>query len=141
MLQEFCQWIENNTAWKIGIDLFIAELPLTRDDGTAVPERCVVIYEDGPAVGDGNLPDRSDKEIQIWNRNADYWLAREDAKALYKRLHLKENISLPVLTSGENYLIMEIEGSAEPAPIAKPNAEGLYEFSTNFILRIEDPYA
>jgi len=141
MLQEFCQWIENVTAWKIGVDLFIAELPLKRDDGTEVPERCIVIYEDGPAVGDGQLPDRSDKEIQIWNQASDYWIARADAFALYKRIHGKENITLPVLTSGEDYLIMEADGVAEPAPIAKPNAKGLYEFSTNFILRIEEPYA
>lgn len=141
MIQEFSQWIENKTAWRIGTDLFIGELPLRRIDGTEVPSRCVAIYEDGPSTVDGQLPDRSDKEIQIWNRADDYWTAREDAFALYRLIHGRENVYLPVLTSGEDYLIMVMDAVAEPAPIAKPNAKGKYEFSTNFIFRIEDPYA
>ena len=141
MIQEFAQWIENITAWKIGENLFIGELPIKRHDKTDPPTRCVCLFEDGPSTVDGQQPDRSDKEIQIWNRADDYWTAREDAFALYRRLHGKENIWLPVLTSGEDYLIMVLDAVAEPAPIANPNAKGKYEFSTNYILRIEDPYA
>jgi hypothetical protein len=141
MIQEFAQFIENKTAWRIGTDLFIGELPLRRFNGTEVPERCVLIAEDGPSAVDGYLPDRVDKEIQIWNRAKDYWTARVDAFALYVRLHGRENIWLPVLTSGEDYLVMALDAVAHPYPIAKPNAKGLYEFSTNYILRTADPYA
>ena len=129
------------TAWAIGTDLFIAELPLKRTNGTEVPDRCIVVLEDGPSAVDGYLPDRVDKEIQIWNRARDYWVARTDAFALYKRIHGRQNIALPVLTSGEVYSIMVADAVAEPSCIAKPNAKKLYEFSTNYILRIEDPNA
>lgn len=141
MIQEFGLFIENVSAWEIGTDLFIAELPVKRVNGTEVPERCVLIAEDGPSTVNGQLPDRVDKEIQIWNRARDYWTAKADAMALYRRLHGRENIWLPILTSGEDYLIMSLDAVAEPSPIAKPNAKGLYEFSTNYILKIEDPYA
>jgi hypothetical protein len=141
MIQEFAQWIENETAWVIGTSLFVAELPIRRSNGSEVPERCVLLAEDGPAAVDGYLPDRVDQEIQIWNRAADYWTARTDAYALYVRLHGRQNLWLPVLTSGDDYLVMVVDAVAAPSPIAKPNAKGLYEFSTNYILRTADPYA
>jgi hypothetical protein len=138
MIQEFAQFIENKTAWVIGVNLFIAELPIKRTDKTEVPARCIAILEDGPSTVEGQLPDRVDREIQIWNRGVDYWTARADAFALYRRLHGRENIYLPILTSGEDYLVMTLDAVAEPACIAKPNAKGQYEFSTNYILRVAD---
>lgn len=139
MIHEFAQWLENNTAWKIGVDLFISELPHPkRVDGTPVPERCILISDDGGAGLVGQLPDRADVEMQIWNRAKDEWTARADAVALFNRIHGRENIALPILTSGEEYLIMIATAVSRPAVIAKPNAEQLYEVSTNYILQMKD---
>lgn len=141
MIQEFAQWIENVTAWKVGVDLFVGHLPQTTPAGTEIPDRCVLLAENTPGGVTGYLPDRVDKEIQIWNRAKTYFTARADAYALYERLHGKSNITLPVLIPGDTYLIMVLDAAASPAPIANPNARGLFEFSTNYILRIEDPNA
>lgn len=144
MIQELAQWIENKTSWQIGVDLFVGHLPDFRP-GTKipVPERLVLLLETTPSADPtaGYLPDRVDKEIQIWNRAKTYFTARYDAFALYRRIHGRAWISLPVLTSGEEYLIMAADAVSEPYPIENPGPTGLYVFSTNYILKVEDPNA
>jgi hypothetical protein len=141
MIQEFAQYIENLTTWRIDIDLFVGHLPGKLPSGGVPPERCVVILENTPGAVIGYLRDRQDKEIQIWNRARSYFTARTDAYTLYEILHGKANLTLPVITSGEDYLIMVLDAVGTPAPIENPGPKGLFVYSTNYILRIEDPNA
>jgi len=143
VLQEFAQWIENVTAWTIGVNLFVGHLPdyLPGTNQTKLPERLVLILETTPAGVDAELPDRVDKEIQFWNRAQTYFTARADAHAIYKRLHGRSWIELPVLTVGEEYVIWTADAVAEPYPIENPGPTGLFVFSTNFILRVADKNA
>jgi hypothetical protein len=138
MLQEFAQWLENETAWVIGTTLFVGHLPLKTTAGGPVPERYVLLLENTPAGVVGDLPDYLDKEIQVMNVARSYFTARADAVAIFNRLHGRTNLTLPVLTSGEEYLVMVADAVASPAPIINPDEKGIFRFSTNYILRTEN---
>lgn len=144
MIQEFAQWIENISAgWTvplvIGSNLFVGHRPQKTQAGTVLPERYTLILENTPAAVVPELRDRQDKEIQFLNYAKTYFTARADAYSVYERIHGIAWITLPVLTSGELYLVMTLDAVATPAPIEIPDAKGLFVFSTNYILRVEDP--
>jgi hypothetical protein len=141
MIQELSVWLAQQTGWKLGKSLFVGHLPVKDKDGLDVPERCALLLERVPAAVNGQLPDRQDKPIQLWNRARSYFTARADAELVFTLLHGMDNLSLPVLTSGEEHLAMVVDAMASPAPIANPDAKGLFQFSTNYMFRLEDPNA
>lgn len=138
MIKEFAQHIENFTAWVIDEDLFVGHLPLRRKDGSDIPARTMLILENTASPVDGQQPDRIDKEFQVWNRAKTFFAARNDAYEIYALLHGDAGRELPVV-DGPVYLAMVIDAVASPAPIASPDDKGLYIFSTNYVLRIENP--
>jgi len=144
-LQEIAQYIENSTAWMLGVNMFAGFLPEKLQGGGPPPERCVVLLERTPGAVVGELPDRIDKEVQVWNRAGSvggiwgYWTARDDAYGIYWLLHGDAGRHLPILTSSEEYFCGSITAVATPAPIASPNERGLFEFSTNYIFKILRP--
>lgn len=141
MIREIAQFIEDMTHgyFTIGDNLFVGFLP-QETAGVAVPTRCAVVLENVPARVDGQLPDLAEKFIQVWNRAADFYDARDDAHVIFGVLHGASGWHLPVVESGEpDYFAMAIDAVGSPAPIRAPNEKGDFEFSTNYAFRIESP--
>jgi hypothetical protein len=141
MIREIGQFIEDMTHgyFKVGDNLFVGFLP-QETLGVIVPIRCAVVLENVPAKVEGQLPDLVEKYIQIWNRAADFHDARDDAYVIYEVLHGASGWHLPVVQSGEpDYFAMTIDALGTPAPIRAPNEQNNFEFSTNYVFRIESP--
>jgi hypothetical protein len=141
MLNEITLFIIGHCSlgWTIGEDIFAGYLPLRTASNLPVPKRVVVILERTPGAVVGDLPDYADKFIQIWNRAETYQEAKTDAEELYACLHGSSGWALPVFVSGVALYACVIDALGTPAPIANPNDKGLFEFSTNYVFRIENP--
>ena len=139
ILQDIANWIlsQSGIAWRLDVDFFVGALPIKNKNGDDVPQRCMVLLERTPGAVDGRLPDRVDKAIQVWNRARDYVDAGEDALEIYWLLHGEGCLDLPPEESGWAWHVMTVDALGTPAPIASPNPRGLFEFSTNYIFRIE----
>jgi hypothetical protein len=140
LIMEIAQWLLSlsGVPWVLGETFFVGSLPIKDKNGHDVPEQVMVMLERTPAAVDGYLPDYQAKPIQIWNRARDYMTARDDAMEIYEKIHGLSGIDLPAIESGHpNYEAMTIDAVAAPAPIANPGDDGLFQFSTNYIFRIE----
>jgi hypothetical protein len=138
LLKHIAQWIEDNSAWQIGKDLFVGHLPLELVGGGKPPDRCVVLLQNTPGAVVGDLPDRVDKPIQVWNRAENYSDAEDDAIGIFDLIHGTAGWNLPTWPAElTEYLAMVIDAVGSPAPIENPGEKGLFVFSTNYIWRIE----
>lgn len=131
-LREIVQWIEDNSSWIIGTNLFFGHLPPKTESGTDPPVRCVTVLEVAPGGVEGQLPDRMDKIIQIRTRAQNYSQARADAKELYRLLHGTHGWNLG------RYLAMTVDALGTPAPVENPNDEGHFVFAANYLWKIEE---
>jgi hypothetical protein len=143
MIKEIAEFIlahcGSALGFTFGVDYFAGHLPDKNILGLTSPNRVCVVLDRVPAGVIGDLPDRLDAHIQVWNRASTYFEARDDAWEIFECLHGETGWALPVLVSGKNYYAMIIDAEAAPAPIANPNAKGLFEFSTNYLFRLENP--
>lgn len=98
MLKELAQYIENQTTYTIGADLFAGEIP-----SSARPPY-ILIKESPGSVRDFNLVDRLDAMIQVVVHQSSYMKAREVANEIADLFHGNCGISLPVLNSGDTAL-------------------------------------
>lgn len=124
--------------WERDVNYFIGKRPINNKDGDKleVIDRLCLILENTPADLIGDLPDRNDKPIQIWNRNKSFFTAREDAYRFFDVLHGSSQWDLPVIGSGVEYTAMIIDGMGSPAPIENPDPKGRVVFSSNYMMRI-----
>ena len=129
MIKEIVQYIEDNTDFIIGTDLFAGFAPPEIED-------CVIAIESG---GRPNfyLTDYVEKTIQIVARNKDYWKARDDADEIYVLLHGQGGITLPKVGNGKEYYVNTMEAISVPQSVGQ-DEKGLFNISTNFVLRIQD---
>lgn len=134
MIKEIAKFIEgiSGCGLTIGINLFVGHLPQKRADGSLVPVRCVVILENAGGLLVPDAPDWQEKAIQIWNRAADYFTARDDAYCLFASLHGTAGWKLPSVGGGPVYDAMVINAIGPPAPLENPNEKGQFVFSTNY---------
>jgi hypothetical protein len=139
IIQDIARFIlgHSGLVWTLGVDFFAGYLPIKDMNDAEIGPRVMVILERTPGAVEGYLPDRVDKAIQVWNRSDTYFGAAEDAREIYEILHGASGWHLPAEESPRAYYAMTIDAIADPAPIAAPNARGLFEFSTNYIFRIE----
>lgn len=139
IIDDIANWIlaQSGVSWTLGVDFFIGYLPIKDKNGNDVPDRCMVLLERTPGAVDGQLPDRVDKAIQVWNRARDYAEASDDAREVFELLHGDGCIDLPPEESGWAWHVMTVDALGDPAPIAAPDARQLFQFSTNYIFRIE----
>ena len=100
--------------------------------------RIVCILENTPADTIGDLPDRADKPVQIWNRNESFFRARDDAFEFHSFLHGSSQWQLPLVSSGVIYTAMIIDSMGTPAPIENPDSKGWFVFSANYMFRIAE---
>ena len=127
---------QSGCGWVLGVNLFAGYLPDKRADNTPPPTRCVVVAERTPGDTVPDLPDWEEKAIQIWNRADGYYTASQDAWCLYTALHGTAGWTLPAILGMPSQHCMVINAVGTPAPIANPNPEGYFEFSTNYIWSI-----
>jgi len=141
MLKNICHFIlgHSGLTWNLGIDFFAGHLPQKNRIGALLGDRVMVILERTPGGTDGFLPDYMDKMIQVWNRARTYQEASEDAQEIYDILHGATGWDLGGLVSGDNPYLLICDALGTPAPIENPGGKGLYEFSTNYLMRIENP--
>jgi len=139
ILEDIARFIlgHSGLVWTFGVDFFAGYLPIKDMNDDPVGARVMVILERTPGPVIGDLPDRVDKAIQIWNRSDTYEEASLDAQEIFDILHGASGRHLPAGSSPKAYYAMTIDAIADPAPIAAPKARGLFEFSTNYIFRIE----
>jgi len=142
MIKEIATFILNQTTvsyWARDVNFFAGHLPVINSERTKLEEipRVACILENVPAALVGDLPDRQDKQIQIWNRAESYFKARDDANEFFQMLHGSTQWALPQIGgSGEEYFAMIIDGVASPAPIENPDEKGRFVFSTNYLFKI-----
>lgn len=140
MLKEISQFILDHAAtaqgFSKGHNFFVGHLPLRDVHGADVPVRCMVILERAGGDVNGQLPDYVAKAVQVWNRNDNYFEARADAQAIYDVLHGFTGHALHV-ASPDTYYAMVVDAVSVPMPLDTPNEREEFEFSTNYIFRIE----
>ncbi len=100
--------------------------------------RYLAILETGAGSTIGEWPDYVEKAVQLLNRAATYFTARDDAEELYDELHGTSGWELPVVSGGPQFLACVIDANGPPAPIANPDDAGLFVFSTNYVWKIEE---
>lgn len=121
--------------WVLGTDLFAGHIPTELQPGIPTPLRCLAVLENAGGAVEGFFPDFVEKAVQIWNRNTSYFIARDDAMAVYNAIHGTAGWNLPVVV-GPNWLAMVVDALSAPAPINNPDKEGLFVFSCSYIWRI-----
>jgi hypothetical protein len=141
MLKEICDFILSHAAsgegFILGDNFFAGHLPMKNQAGAEVPVRAMVILETAGSAVIGDLPDYVDKAIQVWNRNDNYFEARQDAQAIFDVLHGFTGHVLLGISSHIAYYALVIDAMATPFPIANPDEKGAFQFSANYLFRIE----
>lgn len=144
MLKEITTFILDQLAhpyWSRDVNLFVGKIPVKNIANAEVVklDRVCIFLENTPSAVIGQLPDREDKPLQIWNRNNTFFRARNDAYEFYNLLHGSTQWEMPLVDSGPQYIAMIIDAVAAPAPIINPDEKGRVVFSTNYIWRMMRP--
>ena len=131
MFKEICKLIEERTG-------FHSPTLQVGHRVQGAPQRCVLISESAGGGTNFYCPDMADINIQLVTRAKRYFDAREDAWIFYQAFHGTAGWNIPRLDgSGEDYLAMTVEAIAVPQYIGQ-DMNGLFEFSVNFIFRMEE---
>lgn len=131
MLREIGEWIEDETTLVVGTDLFTGHR--TED----APDDCTLLLASAPSTTPDqfDLPDRVDFSLQVLTRGTSYFTTEAKAIEVYDILKSTEGITLPNIT-GDTILVQVSEAVDYPRFIGQTE-RGLFEFSTNYILRIK----
>lgn len=104
------------------------------------PDQCSVVLESGGGGLHFDLSDRVDKMIQVISRAKTYMTARDDAWTIFNALHgeagWKTGLTA-IAPATQNYEAMTIEALSDPQYIGQDDKDR-YEFSTNYIFRIQN---
>jgi len=131
MFMEICKLIADLTGFSIGSTLQVGHRV------QHAPERCILVSESAGGTTNFYCPDMADINIMVVSRAKTYFQARYDAWAVYDALHGTAGWNMPrVGGSGEDYLAMVVEAVTVPQYIGQ-DENGLFEFSVNFIFRME----
>ena len=98
MIKELCEYIEDNTDFTVGTDLFALS-----EDTDSVDD-CIIIAEPSPGLADALLTDTRQVPLVAYARSTDKHTARTNAYAVFDALHGIFQVSLPVVGSGPIYL-------------------------------------
>lgn len=100
------------------------------------PPRCVLISFSGGGQTVPDLRDQIFPTVQALSRSASYEEARQDVETVYAALHGSAGWNMPGQDGGPDLIAMTVEALQAPAYLG-PDANGLHEFTVNFIFRIE----
>lgn len=129
MLKEITQYLVTNTASLTktlveGTNLFAGHYESDKQANITVVEAIV------PGIANYDLGDFWQKPIRIFVRNSSFFTGQDLAQSLFELLHGKDQITLPVVSTGPTYLC-NINGTT-PAYIGQ-DEKGRYQFSINFM--------
>lgn len=130
MIKAIAQYIENETDFTIGTDLWPGFIPAS-DEGDGI-----ALIESG-GVPNFYLTDAKAKAVQVISRASDYQTARDNAQTIFELLHGAAGITLPVVDAGEAYYVNTIEAISDPQSLGQ-DEKGLFIISTNYIFRMQD---
>ena len=104
MLKELTQYIENNTVYVIGTNLFAGKIPPKKEGIVAVVEQ----RDPGVREGHFELKDIGQTPFRIVARGASkrgYFETLTVAQTIFDLLNGANQITLPVINSGSTYLV------------------------------------
>ena len=97
MIQEFTTYIENNTSFTIGTDLFaLSTEPLD-------PDECIVVDMPIPGLANGILTDYRQIPLRIHARALTRITAWENINVVFTAIHGVMQVNLPVVGAGSTY--------------------------------------
>lgn len=132
MIKEIAAFIARKTSLVVGTTLQVGHRTQN------APDQCSAVLE---AAGGGlyfDLPDRNDKNIQVLSRANSYFRARTEAREVFAAIHGTAGWTLTAVPPAtQNYEAQTIEALADPQYIGQDD-KGRYEFSTNYIFRIQN---
>ena len=128
MIKELTQYIEDNSysSLVIGTNLFGGHRP------PDAPDECVVVLETGglPYPYSGTL--RGEASFEILARDKTYFECRDLIWSVFEIFRVKGEITLPVVISGDDWLIESIVAINRPQSLGQDD-KGLFEMSVNYI--------
>lgn len=148
--------------WTIGTNLFAGHVPVKNFAGVNIPICYLAVLENagGAVLSDvggvvANIPPSRpanldydcaywpkyiEKAVQLLNRAKSYFVAHRDAEQLYEAFHNTGGWKLPQVppAAGRKYTAIVIDAYGPPVPIGNPDEKGLFQFSTNYIWKIEE---
>uniref|UniRef100_A0A6M3M5J1 Tail protein n=1 Tax=viral metagenome TaxID=1070528 RepID=A0A6M3M5J1_9ZZZZ len=97
MIKEFVEYIEDNTDFTVGTDLFAISV-----DSDQIDE-CVVVREDSPGLVHGTMTDYRQLPLRAYARATTRFTARDNAYTVFDLLHGKMQFDLPIIDDGYTY--------------------------------------
>lgn len=123
LLDDIGGYVNDNTAFTLGTDLFLSLLPESPDNGVVLIENTGVapIFTQGST----NLPKLERPEIQVLVRHTSYATGRANAETVYRLLTQVTNATI------NGNLYQRIEAIASPA-LMERDVNRRVIFTTNF---------
>lgn len=131
MIKEIAAWIEDNTTFVEGENLWTGHRP--QEAGV----RCSVLLERAGGVENFFLTDKIEWALQVLSRAETYMEARDDAVAIHTFLHGASGWTLPIVDSGTALFLETCEAQSYPACIGQDERSN-WEFSCNYIVRLRN---
>jgi hypothetical protein len=129
MIKDLAQYVEDETDFAIGTDLFAGFCPPT------IEADRVILLESG-GIPNFYLKDRKEARIQALVKAKDYHTAKDYSLELFSLLHGAVGITLPKI-GAVTYFVNTCEAITVPQYLGK-DEKGLHNFSTNYLLRVEE---
>jgi len=127
MLKELCKYISNNDSnHTLGDNLILGEW--TANDPVASSA-----VTDSSGRSKNWTPNRDEYRIQVLSKGQDYLTARDLSMSIYNLLKKKGQITLPVVDSGEEW-IMEQVNPVSPPQLLSIDGETSPVISVNYIV-------
>jgi hypothetical protein len=130
MIREIAQYVENETTFTIGENLFVGFRPQQAPDG------CITVMEPSGEAVNFYRTDEIQKPVQFLTRDHSYDVAKSAALIIRGLFHGQCGFTLPVLTSGEAYLVNVAEVLSGPFPLSQ-DERGRHSFSINILFRVQ----
>lgn len=131
ILKELTKYLEDNSTFTIGTNLFAGHRP------SGISVDCITILNTTGGYSDFYLIDKLEIPLQFISRSINYYDAFENAKIIYDLLNGKSGITLPVVTSGREFLINTIISMNAPYFLNK-NQKGQIEISFNLRFHVQE---
>jgi len=146
------------TTWIIGRNLFAGHIPVKNVLGVDIPVQYLAVLENAGGAVLQNVggvvtatppsaptdlssywPKYIEKAVQLLNRAESYFVAHKDAEELYEAFHNTAGWKLPLVApANRQYLACVVDAYGPPAPVGNPDEKGLFQFSTNYVWKIEE---
>ena len=98
MIKELCNYIDDNTSFTVGTNLFAISI-----DSDLIDE-CIVVKEPNPGLADGTLEGKRNVPLVAYSRAVTRFTARDNAYDVFDHLHGGMQRDLAAIGSGNAYV-------------------------------------